>query len=263
MEYELAVIGAGNMAEAVMRGMLSGGLITGGQVIAANPSKSRLDLFERELGTAVTTDNRTAAAAARTILLAVKPQKAAAVLAELSGTVAVDRLVVSVMAGISRRTIQSTLGTSRVVRTMPNTPMLVGQGMVAVAGDPSDVSEARQLFESSARIMDVAEEQIDAVVAVSGSGPAYFFLLIEQMARAGAALGLSESQAMTLAKQTALGAATMAVQSGDSPAELRRKVTSPNGTTHAAISTFEAGGFADLVERAMRAAARRSAELGG
>jgi pyrroline-5-carboxylate reductase len=149
---------------------------------------------------------------------------------------------------------------------MPNTPMLVGEGMVAVAAGrhatPKDVAAARRIFEASAEVIEVAEGQIDAVTALSGSGPAYFFYFVEQMIRAGVQMGLSEEQAHRLASKTALGAGRMLLNGTDSPQELRRKVTTPNGTTHAAISRMEERGLGDIIVEAVRAAERRSKELG-
>ena len=154
----------------------------------------------------------------------------------------------------------------RIVRAMPNTPMLVGEGMVAVArgahatGD--DHTTAKRLFESAATVIEVAEDQIDAVTALSGSGPAYVFYLVEQMIAAGIELGLSPEASRQLASKTALGAATMLATSTDTPQELRRKVTSPGGTTQAAITHLETGNAAKLIQDAVKAAARRSGELG-
>jgi pyrroline-5-carboxylate reductase len=149
---------------------------------------------------------------------------------------------------------------------MPNTPMLVGEGMVAIArgthATPADLAAARRIFEASADVIDVDEEQLDAVTAISGSGPAYFFYFVEQMIAAGVELGLSAAQAHRLASKTALGAAKMLLTTGDAPAELRRKVTTPNGTTHAAITTMERNGLGDTLRQAVKAAHRRSIELG-
>jgi pyrroline-5-carboxylate reductase len=149
---------------------------------------------------------------------------------------------------------------------MPNTPMLVGEGMVAIAkgghATDADLATARRVFEASADVIEVAEDKIDAVTAMSGSGPAYFFYVVEQMIRAGMDMGLTAEQAHRLASKTALGAARMLLTSPDSPQELRRKVTTPNGTTHAAISTMEERGMGDIIRDAVRAAERRSKELG-
>ena len=267
MTYELGLLGAGNMAEAIVRGVLRCDRITNRQIIVSNPSVGRREFFERELGVTATEDNDAVAKAVKTLVLCIKPQKAADVLAGIARWLAPDALVVSVMAGISAAFIQKTLGGKRrVVRAMPNTPMLVGEGMVAVArgsfATAADIQEATHLFSSSADVMEVTEDQIDAVTAVSGSGPAYFFYLVEAMTAAGVALGLTEDQAVRLATRTACGAGHMLVAGADSPAELRRRVTSPNGTTHAAIEHMAAVGFPKIVADAMAAAEKRSKELG-
>ena len=269
MRYELGLIGAGNMAEAIVRGVLRSERRTAGQVIVSNPGADRRELFERDMGVTATADNVAVARACRTLVLAVKPQKAAEVLAEVGRSVdAEETLVVSVMAGLSSRWIQQAMGGGRrrVVRAMPNTPMMVGEGMVAVARGPhatsADIMEATHLFSAAADVMEVTEDQIDAVTAVSGSGPAYFFYLVEAMVAAGVELGLTEDQALRLATRTACGAGHMLVAGADGPAELRRRVTSPNGTTQAAIESFAAAGLPQIVAEAMAACDRRSKELG-
>ena len=269
MRYALGIIGAGNMAEAIVRGVLAGGGLTAGQVVATARTPERRAYLADRLDVAVTADNREAASGCDTLMLGVKPQVARGVLAEVAGAVAAPTLVVSIMAGLSAATIDAALGGGhRVVRTMPNTPVLVGAGMVAVArgerATDADVATVRALFAPAAVVVEVAEPMLDAVVAVSGSGPAYFFYLVEQMTAAGVSLGLSADQAHQLATQTALGAAKMmTAPDADPPRELRRRVTSPNGTTQAAIETFDRAGLPGIVADAMAAAARRSRELGG
>jgi pyrroline-5-carboxylate reductase len=266
MEYELGILGAGNMAEAIVRGVLASGLIGADRIIAADVSADRRALFESQLKVKTVEDNRHVASTSRMLLLSVKPQMCKAVLSGVADVLRGDVTVISIMAGINSSTIDQLLGGNRrVVRTMPNTPMLVGEGMVAIApgahatGD--DLSRAKKLFESAASVIEVREDQIDAVTAVSGSGPAYFFFLVEQMVAAGVQLGLSADQALLLANKTTMGAAKMLVTSTDSPAELRRKVTSPGGTTNAAITLMEQEGLPAIVQRALAACAARSAEL--
>ncbi len=178
-------------------------------------------------------------------------------------------LIISIAAGVSTKFIEESLGANhpwRVVRTMPNTPMLVNEGMVSITAGKhathEDVAMTRNLFEAAATVIEVTEDKIDAVTAVSGSGPAYFFFLVEQMVKAGVELGLAPQQALALASKTALGAAKMMTTSADSPQELRRKVTSPAGTTHAAITTMETMGMPNIINEALKAAAKRSKELG-
>jgi pyrroline-5-carboxylate reductase len=218
------------------------------------------------LKVATTADNRAVAGDCRTLLLAVKPQKAAAVLDEIAGVVSPQTLVVSVMAGITSDAIDRRLGRGRrVVRTMPNTPMKVGQGVIAIApgelATADDLATARAIFSRAGTVVDVREDQIDAVIAVSGSGPAYFFYLVEQMTAAGVSLGLSAEQAHLLATRTCLGAGVMLTELPQTPAELRAAVTSPGGTTAAAIGVMESARLGEIVRSAMAAAVARSREL--
>lgn len=267
MDYELGILGAGNMAEAIVRGLLSAKRIAADRIIAADVSADRRKLFEQSLGVKAVEDNRIVASQSRMLLLSVKPQMCKAVLEGIAGTINPDSTIITIMAGISSHYIDAALGGNRrIVRTMPNTPMLVGEGMAAIAAGQhataDDLARARQLFESAASVIEVREEQIDAVTALSGSGPAYFFFLVEQMVAAGVQLGLSAEQAQLLASRTAVGAAKMLASSSDSPAELRRKVTSPGGTTQAAISVMESKQLPSIVIQAIQAAAKRGKELG-
>jgi pyrroline-5-carboxylate reductase len=269
MSYELGIIGAGQMAEAIVRGLLRSGLYRLEQLIAADVSDGRRQLFSKELGIKAVTDNADAARDAKVLLLSVKPYQMQEVLAGIGAVLRPDTLVISIAAGVRASSIEKHLGGAgrwRVVRSMPNTPMLVGEGMVAIAkgghATDADLATARRVFEASADVIEVDEDKIDAVTAMSGSGPAYFFYVVEQMIRAGIDMGLTAEQAHRLASKTALGAARMLLTSPDSPQELRRKVTTPNGTTHAAISTMEERGMGDIIWDAVRAAERRSKELG-
>ena len=269
MNYELGILGAGNMAEAIVRGVTSRGVLKPEQILASDPSLARRELFEKELHVRTIDDNVEAARQCRAVLLSVKPQQMQAALSGIGQAIDNQTLVVSIAAGISTAFIERSLGGTRpwrVVRSMPNTPMLVGQGMVAIApgahATAEDLAWARRMFESAARVIEVTEDKLDAVTAVSGSGPAYFFFLIEQMIQAGVELGLSPEEAHQLATQTAAGAAKMLSTSSDSPQELRRKVTSPNGTTHAAIMHMEGQNWPQITVDALKAAAKRSRELG-
>lgn len=250
-----------------MRGVVKAGQIAPARIIAADVSTDRRSLFENELQVKAVEDNRAVASNAKILLLSVKPQMCRTVLEGIADVVNPDATIISIMAGISSHFIDASLGGNRrVVRTMPNTPILVGEGMVAIAAGqyatPDDLAQTRQLFEAAAAVIEVNEDQIDAVTAVSGSGPAYFFFLVEQMVAGGVALGLSPEQALILATKTAMGAAKMLVTLPDSPTELRRKVTSPGGTTHAAITTMESMQLPALIVKAMEACANRSKELG-
>jgi pyrroline-5-carboxylate reductase len=275
MTHELGVIGAGNMAEAIVRGVLGKGQLKPAQIIAADPSEARRALFTNELHVRAVGDNAAVAAASpRMLLLSVKPQHMQAALAAL-GPVLDPRhtLVISIAAGISTGFIERHLSSGartdanwRVIRTMPNTPMLVGQGVVAIApgrhATDDDVASARRLFEAAAVTLDVDESLMNAVTALSGSGPAYFFYLVEHMIRAGVELGLTPQQAHTLVTKTAQGAAAMLMTSSQSSEELRRKVTSPGGTTQAAITHMDEHRMPAIIVDAIKAAERRGRELG-
>ena len=267
--YELGIIGAGNMAEAIARGVMGKNLLRANQMIAADVSPQRRELFERELKVRAVEQNADVARQSRVVLLSVKPQQMADALAALAPAMGEQTLVVSIAAGISTSFIEKHLGGGkqwRVVRVMPNTPMLVGEGMSGVArgenASDEDVATVRRLFESAGDVIEVTEDKMNAVTALSGSGPAYFFLLVEQMIAAGVDMGLAPGDARQLAAKTAVGAAKMLATSPDAPEELRRKVTSPGGTTHAAITHLQAQDVPRAIVDAIKAAERRGKELG-
>lgn len=269
MQYELGIIGAGNMAEAIVRGVVRAGVFQPGQIIAADVSPQRRELFASELKVRAVEDNLEVARQSRVLLLSVKPQQMAAALARLGEVTDPNTLVLSIAAGISSAFIEKHLAggkTWRVIRSMPNTPMLVGEGMVGIArgqhATAEDLAIARKIFQSAAVVVEVSEDKIDAVTAMSGSGPAYFFYLVEQLVKAGVELGLTPEQSHLLATRTALGAAKMLSNSTDSPQELRRKVTSPGGTTQAAITHMENQKVGASIVDAVKAAERRGKELG-
>ena len=270
MPTELAIIGAGNMAEAIVRGILSAGLLRADQLRAADVSPERRAVFSDQLNVPATASNAEAVQGARRVLLSVKPQTMGAALAELAPHLPPDALVISIAAGVTAGFIESALGNGakwRVIRTMPNTPMLVGQGMVGMSrgahAGAADIADARRLFEAAADVIELPEDKLHAVTAISGSGPAYFFFLVEQMVRAGVSLGLTPEQALKLAAKTAVGSAQMLASGVDGPEVLRRKVTSPNGTTHAAIVSMQQAGVDEAIVKAIKAADQRSRELAG
>jgi pyrroline-5-carboxylate reductase len=263
----LAFIGGGNMARSLI-----GGLIARGTPPAAIHVAEPVDLLRhalaRDFGVSVFADNASAVAGHGTWVFSVKPQVMRDVCMALAPTAQASRpLVVSVAAGITTAQLERWLGGDLpVVRTMPNTPALLGAGVTGLFAnarvDAADRNRTQALLSGAGETVWIDDEaRMDAVTAVSGSGPAYVFLLAEAMQAAGEAEGLSPGAARTLALQTILGAGRMLIESDVDAAELRRRVTSPNGTTHAAIMTFEAGGFRDLVARAVHAAAVRGREL--
>ncbi len=264
----IAFVGAGNMATSLIGGLCAQG-VPATNLCASNRSPEKLAQLASQHGIHTYTDNCAAVAGADIVVLAVKPQVMQVVCQELAPHVPQQALVVSIAAGISCASLQRWLhnGPPRaIVRCMPNTPSLLGLGASGLyanaAVNPAQRQQAEQLLKAVGLALWLDEESLlDAVTAVSGSGPAYFFLLMEAMSAAGEQLGLPPAVAAQLTLQTALGAAQMACTSGESAAQLRRRVTSPNGTTEAALQTFQAGGFAPLVQRALSAAAARSAEL--
>lgn len=266
MQYTLGFIGAGNMAEAIAQAAIAGGIAAAGDMIAADPTPARRELFAA-LGIAVTDDNAAVITQSRHVLLAVKPQAMLATAGDLSKNLSDDQIVISIMAGVTTGKLAAAIGRAvRVVRVMPNTPMMVGCGMAGVArgahAEPDDADLAMRLFSSGeSQAIRVEESLLDAITAVSGSGPAYVFYLAEAMEKAAADLGLGEHGRM-LVSQTILGAAKLLAASDESPADLRRKVTSPGGTTEAAVHHMDSNHLADTLVDAIAAAERRSRELG-
>lgn len=266
MKYELGSIGGGNMAEAIIRAVIGQRVITPERIIVADPSPERRKLMEH-LGVATTEDNGAVVAGSSQVMLAIKPQMLAAVAPQLRTIEPAHQIVLSIMAGISTRKIAEAIGKpARVVRVMPNTPLLVGLGMSAIClgehARAGDEIAPMQIFQAAGEAVMVAEKDMDAVTAVSGSGPAYVFYLAEAMIEAGRSLGLSDEHAAMLTKQTILGAARLMVESPDDPALLRRKVTSPGGTTQAAIEHMDRQQLKQHVIDALTRAAARSRELG-
>jgi pyrroline-5-carboxylate reductase len=262
----LAVLGAGAMAEALVQGMLRGGLWTPGRIRAADPAAARRALFTEHFGVATFDDNGEAVRGASVVLLAVKPQVAPAVLDELRADWTGERVLVSIAAGLSTVFFERRLGGEpRVVRTMPNTPALVGGGVAALCGGrharPEDLDLAEAMLGAVGVVHRVEEAHMDAVTAVSGSGPAYVFYLAEAMIEAGRVLGLSAEVANGLVARTIEGAGRMLRETGLPPGELRRRVTSPRGTTEAAIACLDEGGVRAHAVAAVRAACRRAGEL--
>lgn len=261
----IAFIGAGNMAASLIGGLRAQGL-EAAQIRASDPGAEQRAKIHAEHGIEMFENNAQAIEGADVVVLAVKPQAMKAVCEALKPSLKPEQLVVSIAAGITCASMNNWLGAQPIVRCMPNTPALLRQGVSGLYATAEVSTEQRQQAEQLLSAVGIAlwldsEQQLDAVTAVSGSGPAYFFLLIEAMTAAGEKLGLPRETASKLTLQTALGAAHMAVSSDVDAAELRRRVTSPNGTTEAAIKSFQANGFEALVEKALGAAAHRSAEM--
>ena len=267
VEHTIAFVGAGNMAGALIRGLIGTGTVPADRIIAADPDEGRLSALEADLEIRVTSDNAEAVREATVVVLSIKPQVFPQVLPGLSTALRPEALLVSIAAGISTRIIERAFPAgSRVVRTMPNTPALVGAGASAIAAGShateEDLELAEALFRSVGISVRVPEEQIDAVTGLSGSGPAYVFAMIEALRDAGAREGLPEETALQLASQTVFGAARLLLDEKEPPEVLRDRVTSPGGTTRAGLDALADAGFADAIFGAVRAATRRSVELG-
>jgi len=266
-DKHLAFLGAGTMAEALARGLLSAGILEARQMVAYDVDETRREHFRRELGIEAPAEAAEAVDHAATVLVAVKPQQFDEALAPVASRFGPEKLVLTICAGVTTNHAESILvpGT-RVVRAMPNIPMLVDRGMVAIckgsAATDVDLAEAERLLGAAAEVIRVPEDRMDAVTAVSGSGPAFFYYLTECLAEAGVAVGFAEADARHLARVTFEGAARLMAETGQSPADLREKVTTPGGTAEAALKVFEARNLQRILTEAVRAARDRGQELG-
>ncbi len=255
------------MAEALCRSLLASDLASPESVIAYDPKRERLALFEEQLGCRTAGTPEEVLRAAQVIVLAFKPQDAEEALKPLRDHFTHRHLVISILAGVSTRYIEDLLPDGvRVVRVMPNLLLTVRAGAAALSGGRSatdeDVAYVTRIFETGGRALVVDEEDLDAVTALSGSGPAYFFAVIEALAEGAVAEGLPAEVARELAEATCLGAAKLLLETGGDPADWRRRVTSKGGTTAAALAVLEKAGMREAFVGAVAAAARRSRELG-
>ncbi|MBX2851369.1 MAG: pyrroline-5-carboxylate reductase [Phycisphaeraceae bacterium] len=265
MRYKLGFIGCGNMAQAIASGAIKQGVLGAQEIIASDPSGANRTVFD-DWGCTTTADNRDVAGQAQQVLLAVKPQVFSSVAPDLSDIDTEKQLLISIMAGLSSQGIAREVGRPcRVIRVMPNTPAMVGAGMAGVASGegtkPGDDALAKQLFSAVGKVVELEEPMIDAINAVSGSGPAYLFYLAEAMEHAAVELGLGE-HARQIVAQTLMGSGKLLAESGEDPAELRRKVTSPGGTTLAASTHLDAKQVHSSIAEAIQAAFARAKELG-
>ena len=264
----IGFIGAGNMATSLVGGMITKG-IRPARIWMSDVSQDRLDELSRQHRVHVSTDNAEIARRADVLVLAVKPQVMQAVCEALRDALGERRpLIISIAAGVTVASLKGWLGELPVVRCMPNTPALVQAGATGLYAEPLVSAEQKELAGQILGSVGLTfwfdeEKALDAVTAVSGSGPAYFFLLMESMIEAGRKLGLDDHTARQLVLQTAWGAAQLAITSEAGPDVLRQQVTSPGGTTAAALNVFEDGGFRVLVDSALASARRRSEELAG
>ncbi|MFC1737568.1 pyrroline-5-carboxylate reductase [Planctomycetota bacterium] len=266
----IGFVGAGNMAEALIKGLITADVYKCEDIFASDIRIERLKFLSDQYKIPTTSDNAELAAKVDILVLSIKPQQMSEVLDSIKGVVKDGTLVISIAAGVKVEKIAAVLGDIAIVRVMPNTPALIGEGAAALYSNKKakpKINEALKIFSAVGKAVVVeSEDLIDAVTAVSGSGPAYFFLLMEEMTKAAIELGLPEGVAKDLVLQTAKGAALLASErdeEGEAPAELRRKVTSPGGTTEAALKVFAEGNFGPLVKAALKRACGRSKELSG
>lgn len=258
----IGFIGGGNMAEALIKGMTSHGM---GNIIVAEPGEERRRHLEDSYGVRTTPLNKPVASSCSIIILAVKPQSMTEVLEEIADVVTEDKTVVSIAAGITLSYLQSRLRTRRLIRVMPNTPAIVQEGMSVMSLceclSDDDIAGVREIFMSVGRVLTLPERYMNAVTALSGSGPAFVALFVEAMIEAGTSMSLGRDDARELAVQTLIGTARL-LETGMPPERLREMVTSPGGTTAAGLKVFEERDLKGLVKGALQAAMKRADELG-
>lgn len=266
IDRRITFIGAGNMANAIIKGLLVAGLSKDKVTATVRRAEKKKEL-EDAYGIRVGSDNLAAAREAEVVVLCVKPQALDKVLIEIAPAIDQSKLIVSVAAGVPIAAMERRLGAgTRIVRTMPNTPCLVGSGATALSSGEhatkDDLTLATAMFDSVGLTTVVDEYLLDAVTGLSGSGPAYIFLIIEALSDAGVKVGLSRHQALKLAAQTVLGSAKLLLETGQHPGHLKDQVTSPGGTAIAGLHTLEAGGLRTTLIDAVEAATERAKELG-
>jgi pyrroline-5-carboxylate reductase len=259
-------LGGGKMATALIRGMLRAKVADAGEIIASDPYAPARSALGAETGVAVIETNPPVIEQSDVLVLAVKPQAMSQLLAEIRPLVGPDHLIISIAAGISIATLCEKLGSDRrIVRVMPNTPALLGDGASAYSLGPrveaDDGSVIKAFLDSVGRTVQVPESMLDAVTGLSGSGPAFVYMMIEALSDGGVRMGLPRDIATTLAAQTVLGAARMVLETGLHPGLLKDQVTSPGGTTIAGLHALERGGVRGALMDAVESATRRSAEL--
>lgn len=263
----LAFLGAGNMAGALIKGLLHGEVLAASQIMASDVKAERLEQLRAAHGIRTTMDNHALLRESDVLVLSVKPQVIDKVLTEVAALVRPDQLVVSLAAGVPLDALEARLPPgSRVVRAMPNTPATVQAGATAIAGgahaSADDLRIARELFEAVGRVVVLDEVLLDAVTGLSGSGPAYLMLVIEALADGGVKVGLHRDTALLLAAQTVFGSAKLLLETGEHPGRLKDMVTSPGGTAIAGLHTLESGGLRRTLIDAVEVATKRSIELG-
>jgi pyrroline-5-carboxylate reductase len=260
-------VGAGNMGEALIKGLLAANRVPAEAIFATDVRLERLKDLDRQYGIQVAAGNAELVRHADVVILAVKPQIMDDVLEEIAPAVTRRKLLISIAAGVSTSRIRARLGKdARLIRVMPNTPALVLEGVTAIAKaeglEPGDLDVASEIFSAVGRVVVLGEELLDAVTGLSGSGPAYVAVVIESLADGGVKMGLDRVTAMTLATQTVLGAAKLLLETGLHPGALKDMVSSPGGTTIAGLAALEEGGLRTAFIKAVERATQRSRELG-
>jgi pyrroline-5-carboxylate reductase len=264
---KVGFLGAGNMASALIKGIIESGLYRPSELLASDKDPITLDRIQKEYGVQCHGSNRDLVRASATIILCVKPQNMKDVLTEVKGNIREDHFLISIAAGIPLQFIHAIVARDiPLVRVMPNTPALVLMGASALAAGefatPQHMAAARDIFQAVGETVEVQEEMLDAVTALSGSGPGYVFRLMECMVEAGVAVGLETDTCLRLVKQTFLGESYLAKESGEPLDRLRKNVTSPGGTTEAGLSVLDGMGLEEVIGKGIEAAWKRSLELG-
>jgi pyrroline-5-carboxylate reductase len=264
---KVGFIGAGNMGEALIKGLVAANLVPPEAVYASDVRIERLRALDQQYGVQLLQDNAELVRQVDIVILAVKPQIMAPVVRQIASAVTRKKLLISIAAGVSTTTIRAALGKeARLIRVMPNTPALVLEGVTAIARaeglEPGDLDDAGEIFSAVGRVVTLDEESMDAVTGLSGSGPAYVALVIESLADGGVKMGLDRITAMTLATQTVLGTARLIGETGLHPGALKDMVSSPGGTSIAGVAALEEGGIRNTFIKAVERATLRSRELG-
>jgi pyrroline-5-carboxylate reductase len=264
---KVGFIGAGNMGEALIKGLVAANLVRPEAIYASDVRLERLKALDQQYGIQLLADNAELVRQVDIVILAVKPQIMAPALRQIASAVTKKKLLISIAAGVSTTTMRAALGKeARLIRVMPNTPALVLEGVTAVAKaeglEPGDLDTAGEIFSAVGRVVVLDEELMDAVTGLSGSGPAYVAVVIESLADGGVKMGLDRITAMTLATQTVLGAARLMIETGMHPGALKDMVSSPGGTSIAGIAALEEGGIRTTFIKAVERATLRSRELG-
>jgi pyrroline-5-carboxylate reductase len=265
--HSIGFIGAGNMAEAMIGGLVRGKHVAADKIAASDPRKERLEELRQKFGIDITTVNREIVERSGLVVLSIKPQIMDKLLREIGEHIKPGTLVVSIAAGVDTAMIEEAVAEGvHVIRAMPNTPALVGAGATAIApgkhASETDLATAKALFDAVGITVELDESHLDAVTGLSGSGPAYIFLILEALADAGVKVGLSRRNAQRLAAQTVMGSAKMLLETDEHPGKLKDMVTSPGGTAIAGLHTLEEGGLRTTLINAVETATKRSRELG-